>query len=99
MLRPLAYVMDNKPCGCIRPSAERGAEALRIEPGHASIPDPGLGYDIPFLGPCYGRSGAHLVGSEPYPMASGCFTSGVRVMRAGVLRLLGPMALSLRMPP
>jgi hypothetical protein len=49
-LRPLAYVTNNKPCGCIRPSAERGAEALRIEPGHASIPDPGLGYNTPFLG-------------------------------------------------
>jgi hypothetical protein len=49
-LRPLAYVTDNKPCGCIRPSAERGAEALRIEPGHTSIPDPGLGYDTPFPG-------------------------------------------------
>jgi hypothetical protein len=30
--------------GRIRPSAERGAEALRIEPGHVSIPDPCLGY-------------------------------------------------------
>jgi hypothetical protein len=27
-----------------------GAEALRIEPGHASVPDPGLGYDTPFPG-------------------------------------------------
>jgi hypothetical protein len=27
-----------------------GAEALRIELGHASIPDPGLGYDTPFPG-------------------------------------------------
>jgi hypothetical protein len=99
MLRPLAYVTDNKPCGCIRPLTERGAEALRIEPGHASMLDLGLGYDIPFPGPCYGRSGAHLVGSEPYPMASGCFTSGVRVVRARVLRLLGLMALSPRTPP
>jgi hypothetical protein len=45
MLRPLAYVTDNKPCGSIRPSTEWGAEVLRIEPGHASIPDPCLGYD------------------------------------------------------
>jgi hypothetical protein len=45
MLHPLAYVTDNKPCGCIRSLAERGAEALRIEPGHASTPDPCLGYD------------------------------------------------------
>jgi hypothetical protein len=39
MLRPLAYVTDDKSCGSIRPSAERRAEALRIEPGHALIPD------------------------------------------------------------
>jgi hypothetical protein len=44
MLRPLAYVMVNRPCGSIRPSVERGAEALRIEVGHASIPDPCLGH-------------------------------------------------------
>jgi hypothetical protein len=50
MLRPLAYITDNKPYGCIRPSTERGAEALWIEPGHASMPDPGLGYDTPFPG-------------------------------------------------
>jgi hypothetical protein len=28
------------------------------------------------------------VGSELHPMAPGCFTSGVRVVRTGVLRLL-----------
>jgi hypothetical protein len=44
MLRPLAYVTDNKPCGSIRPSTEWGAEALRIEPGHASIPNSCLGH-------------------------------------------------------
>jgi hypothetical protein len=44
MLRPLAYVTDNKPSGSIRPSTEWGAEALRIEPGHASTPDPCLGH-------------------------------------------------------
>jgi hypothetical protein len=44
MHRPLAYVTDNKPCGSIRPLAEWGAEALRIEPGHASISDPCLGH-------------------------------------------------------
>jgi hypothetical protein len=38
------------------------------------------------------------VGSEPYPMASGCFTLEVQVVRAGVLRLLGPMTLSPRTP-
>jgi hypothetical protein len=48
MLRPLAYVTDNKPCGCIRPLVERGVEAPRLEPGHASVPDPCLGYDTPF---------------------------------------------------
>jgi hypothetical protein len=36
MLRPLAYVTGNKPCGSIGPSTERGAEAYRIEPGHTS---------------------------------------------------------------
>jgi hypothetical protein len=50
MLRPSAYVTDNKSYGCIRSSAERGAEALWIEPGHASTPDPCLGYDTSFLG-------------------------------------------------
>jgi hypothetical protein len=44
MLRLLAHVTDNKPCGSIRPSIEWGAEALRIEPGHVSIPDPCLGH-------------------------------------------------------
>jgi hypothetical protein len=45
MLRPLAYVTGNKPCGSIGPSAERGAEAHQIESGHASTPDPCLGHD------------------------------------------------------
>jgi hypothetical protein len=99
MLRPTAYVTDNKPYGCIRSSAGRGAEALRIEPRHASTPDPCLGYDTSFPGPCYGWSGAHLVGSEPHPMVSGCFTSGVRVVRIGIPSLLGPRASSLRAPP
>jgi hypothetical protein len=45
MLHPLAYVTDNKPCGSIRPSIEWGTEALQIEPGHASTPDPCLGHD------------------------------------------------------
>jgi hypothetical protein len=42
MLHPLAYVTGNKPCSSIGPSAERGAEAHRIELGHASTPDPCL---------------------------------------------------------
>jgi hypothetical protein len=45
MLRPLAYVTGNKPCGSIGPSAERGAEAYRIGPGHVSAPDLCLGHD------------------------------------------------------
>jgi hypothetical protein len=44
MHRSLAYITDNKPSGSIRPLAKWGAEALRIEPGHASIPDPCLGH-------------------------------------------------------
>jgi hypothetical protein len=43
MHRPSAYVTDNKPCDSIRPLAEWGVEVLRIDPGHASIPDPCLG--------------------------------------------------------
>jgi hypothetical protein len=43
MHRPLAYVTDNKPCGSISPLAEWGVEVLRIELGHASIPNPCLG--------------------------------------------------------
>ena len=36
------YKIGNKPCGSIGPSAERGAEAHWLEPGHASTPDPCL---------------------------------------------------------
>jgi hypothetical protein len=50
MLHPLAYVTNNKPCGSIRPSTEWGAEVLRIEPGHASIPDLCLGHGTSFPG-------------------------------------------------
>jgi hypothetical protein len=39
------------------------------------------------------------MGSKPYPMAPGCFTSEVRVVRIGVLRLLGLTASSPRIPP
>jgi hypothetical protein len=49
-LRPLAYVTDDKPCCSIRPMAKWGAEAPRIEPGHVSVLDPGLGHDTPFPG-------------------------------------------------
>jgi hypothetical protein len=44
MHRPLAYVMGNKPRGSIRPLTEWGAEALRIEPGNVSTPDPCLSH-------------------------------------------------------
>jgi hypothetical protein len=50
MLRLLAYVMGNKPCSNIGPSAEWEAEAHRIEPGHASTPDPCLVHDTSSLG-------------------------------------------------
>jgi hypothetical protein len=50
MLRPLAYVTDNRPCGNIRPSTEWGVEALRIQSGHASITDPCLGHGTSFPG-------------------------------------------------
>jgi hypothetical protein len=42
MLRPLACHRQS----AMRPSAERGAEALWIEPGHASTPDLCLCHDI-----------------------------------------------------
>jgi hypothetical protein len=45
MLRPLVYITSNEPCGSIGPSAERGAKAHRLEPGHASTPDPCLDHD------------------------------------------------------
>ena len=50
MLRLLAYITGNKPCGSIGPSVERGAKAHRIEPGHASTPDPCLGHGTSSLG-------------------------------------------------
>jgi hypothetical protein len=43
-LRPLAYVMGNKPRGSIGSPPERGgAQAHRIKPVHVSVPDPCLG--------------------------------------------------------
>jgi hypothetical protein len=99
MHRPLAYVTDNKPCGSIRPLAEWGAEALRIEPGHASIPDPCLGHGTSSPGSLLRVVLSLLDGSERYPMAPGYFTSGVRVVRTGVSCLLGPTTLPLRTPP
>jgi hypothetical protein len=99
MLRPLAYVTDDKSCGSIRPSAERGAEALRIEPGHALIPDPCLGYDTPSPGTLLWVVRSSLGGVRTLSNAPGRFTSGVRVVRTGVLCLLGPMSLSPRTPP
>jgi hypothetical protein len=50
MHRPLAYVTGNMPRGSIRPLTEWGAEALRIEPGHTSTPDPCLSHGTSSLG-------------------------------------------------
>jgi hypothetical protein len=99
MLRPLAYVTDNKPCGCIRPSTERGAEALRIESGHASMPDPSLGYDTPFPGTLLWAVRSSLGGVRTLSNGFGLLYFGVRVVRTEVMCLLGPMALSPRTPP
>jgi hypothetical protein len=99
MIRPLAYVTDNKLGGSIRPSIEWGAEVLRIEPGHASIPDSCLGHDTSSPGTLLWVVWSSLAGSELYPTALDCFTLGVRVVRTWVLCLLGPMALSLRTSP
>jgi hypothetical protein len=41
-LRPLAYVTRARPRGSDGPPTERGAEAHRIKPRHASVPDPRL---------------------------------------------------------
>jgi hypothetical protein len=49
-LRPLAYVTGNKPRGNIRSPPERGAQAHRIKPRHASVPDPCIGQGIPYPG-------------------------------------------------
>jgi hypothetical protein len=46
-LHPLAYITGNKPRGSIRSPPERGAQAHRIKPGHASVPDPCIGQSIP----------------------------------------------------
>jgi hypothetical protein len=76
MLRPLAYVTDNKPCGCIRPSTERGAEALRTGPEHASMPDPGLGYDTPFPGTLLRAVRSSLGGVRTLPNGFGLLYFG-----------------------
>jgi hypothetical protein len=49
-LRPLAYVMGNKPRGIIGSPPERGAQAHRIKPEHASVLDPCLGQSNPCPG-------------------------------------------------
>jgi hypothetical protein len=76
MLHPLAYVTDSKPCGGISPSAEWE----RMRSGYILDTRQYRTYayvtSLPFSGPCYGWFEAHLVGSEPYPMAPGRFTSG-----------------------
>jgi hypothetical protein len=91
MLRPLAYVTVNKPRGSIRPSTQWGAEVLWIEPGHASIPDPCLGHGTSSPRTLLWVARSPLGGVRTLSMASGRFTSGVRVVRIGVLCLLGPM--------
>jgi hypothetical protein len=99
MLRPLAYVTDNKLCDGIRPSTEWGAEALRIEPGHASIPDPCLDHDTSSPGTLLWVVRSSLGRVRTLSNGSGLLYLGVRVVRTGVLCLLGLMALSLRTPP
>jgi hypothetical protein len=49
-LRPLAYIMGNKPRGSIGSLPKRGAQAHRIKPGHVSVPDHCLGQGIPCPG-------------------------------------------------
>jgi hypothetical protein len=99
MLHLLAYVTDNKPCGSIRPSTEWGAEVLRIEPGHASILDPCLGHDTSFPGTLLWVVRSSLGGVRTLSSGSRLLYFGVRVVRTGVLCLLGLMALSPRTPP
>jgi hypothetical protein len=80
MLCPLAYITGSKPCGSIGPSAERGAEARQIEPGHASTPDPCLGHGTSCPETLLRVIRTLLGVPEPY--------SGVRVVRTGVMCLL-----------
>jgi hypothetical protein len=93
-LRPLAYVMGNKPRGSIGSLPERGAQAHGIKPGHVSVPDPCLGQGIP----CHGTSlwvARTLLGGIRTPskgpgtlLGSPGPYSGVRVVRTGVWRFL-----------
>jgi hypothetical protein len=76
MLRPLAYVTDIKPCGCIRPSTEQGAEALRTGPEQVSMPDPGLGYDTPFPGTLLWAVRSSLGGVRTLPNGFGLLYFG-----------------------
>jgi hypothetical protein len=99
MLRPLAYVTDNKLCDSIRPSTEWGAEALWIEPGHALISDPCLGHDTSSPGTLLWVVRSSLGRVRTLSNGSGLLYLGVRVVRTGVLCLLGLMALSPRTPP
>jgi hypothetical protein len=70
-LRPLAYVMGNKPCGSIGSLPERGAQAHRIKPGHVSVPDPCLGHDIPCPGTSLWVAWTPLRGVRTSPKGSG----------------------------
>jgi hypothetical protein len=70
-LRPLAYVMGNKPSGSIRSPPERGAQAHRIKPGHMSVPDPCLGQVIPCPGTSLWVARTSLRGVRTLPKGSG----------------------------
>jgi hypothetical protein len=93
-LRPLAYVMGNKPCGSIGSPPKRGAQVHRIKLGHVSVPDPCFGQGIP----CPGTSlwvvrtllrGIRTPSKGPDTLLGSLGPySGVRVMRTGVRRFL-----------
>jgi hypothetical protein len=93
-LRPPAHVMGNKPRGGIGSPPERGAQAHRIKPGHASVPDPCLGQGTPLPGPLYGWPGPYSEGSVPHPRGPACLHgspgpySKIRVVSSGVRHFL-----------
>jgi hypothetical protein len=70
-LRPLAYVMGNKPRGSIGSALERGAQVHKIKPGHVSVPDPCLGQGIPCPGTLLWVARIPLKGVQTSPKGSG----------------------------
>jgi hypothetical protein len=62
--------------GRIRPSAKRGAEVLRIELGHVSIPDPCQGYDTSSPGTLFWVVRSPLDGVRTLPNGSGLLYFG-----------------------